>query len=356
MEAKDSKVLARKKRLGFGIGNGAAVVHLDPVVERLSFRTITGGTAEPTFLDEVDRGLSLPQKSLPSRFLYDEVGSKLFEAITELPEYYVTRIDESILERYAQEIVAAMDEGFAMVEFGSGSSRKTRLLIEAALARQGQLQYLPIDISGQHLRESSIQLLQQYSEMSIVALAAEYGVAVRSLPPTESSRLFLFLGSNIGNFDHDDAVAFLGKIRQQMGSRDRILIGVDLVKDPAVIELAYNDPAGVTAAFDKNILARINRELGGDFSLACFEHFAPWIPEQSRIEMRLVSKRRQSVTISSLKKTFHFEQGEYIHTENSHKYSEAKFAELCAEAGLRIERGWTDPKSWFSVMLLEPGS
>lgn len=301
----------------------------------------------------VAEGLSKPQKSLPCRLFYDADGSALFEQICTLPEYYLTRTEQSILDEFATDILGAVGSEISFVELGSGSSRKTRRLISAALARQSALHYTAIDISAHFLRESAAVLLTEYPRLRVTAIAAEYNHGIDAAPASSEPRLFLFLGSNIGNFDRPEAVAFLSRISNRMMPDDRLLVGIDLLKDRDVIERAYNDSAGVTAAFNGNILRRINTELGGDFDSRVFVHAAPFVEELARIEMRLVSARRQEVSIRALDRSYIFERGEYLHTENSHKYSLALFDQMSRLAGLRIAGVWQDTREWFAEVLLE---
>lgn len=304
--------------------------------------------------ETVYRGLSSTPKSLPPRLFYDHAGSELFEAITDLPEYYPTRTEAAILERYAAEIVERTGTGLTMVEFGAGSSRKTRLLIEAALSRQGSLEYVPIDISRAFLRESAEALLREYPDLRVTALAGEYFDAALAIPEASGPRLILFLGSNIGNLPHADAIEFLRRVRRAMRPGDRLLVGTDLVKDASTLEAAYDDAQGVTARFNLNLLARINRELGGGFDLKCFRHVAPWDAGQERIEMRLVSLADQRVRIEDLDWEFDLAEGEPIVTEWSQKYTAESFAALCAPAGLEVAARWTDERGWFAEWLLLP--
>ncbi|HVT13280.1 MAG TPA: L-histidine N(alpha)-methyltransferase [Fimbriimonadaceae bacterium] len=321
----------------------------------LRFIQVPPSHQEESLSVAVKRGLARRQKELPSRFFYDIDGSRLFERITRLPEYYLTRCETEILERYPGEIVAAGGADFQIVEFGSGSSEKTRLILRAAVERQDDVEYVPIDISSEFLRVSSEELLADVPGLRVTALAGDYLDALKRLPHHNGSRLFLFLGSTIGNFELDEAVAFLTCIRETMRPQDRLLVGVDLKKSPSIVEPAYNDAEGVTAQFNKNILVRINRELCGHFDLSLFEHHAPWIEERSRIEMRLVSKQDQIVAIDGLGESFTFREGEYIHTENSHKWSPMAFAAICHDAGLMVCHTWHDTKHWFALNLLQIG-
>jgi L-histidine N-alpha-methyltransferase len=326
---------------------------------RFEFITVPPSRPGQKLCAAVADGLRMPRKQLPCRFFYDEAGSELFERICDLPEYYPTRTERAILARHANDIIhaaceAGTDAPLTLIEFGSGSSCKTRLLIEAALDQQATTTYVPIDISGDFLRASCLNLLQDYPSLAVTGLAAEYSDALRVLPDHDGPRLFLFLGSNIGNFEQNEASAFLAGLRAGMMPNDRLLIGVDLVKDRGVLEAAYNDAAGVTGEFNKNLLRRINRELIADFDLDGFAHHAPFVQEHARIEMHLVSQREQTVNISELELSFDFAAGEIVHTENSHKYTMESFAHLCAPAGLEIQARWTDENDWFAELLLRP--
>ncbi len=302
--------------------------------------------------DAVAEGFQKTPKSIPALFFYDTPGSQLFEQICKLPEYYPTRTEYKILTKKGRDIIATVPGEVELVELGSGSSAKTRVLIDAILTNQPQLHYIPTDISTDFLLESSIALKNEYAPLSITAISAEHSDALRLLPEGGSqSRLFLFLGSNIGNFDPEEAIDFIGQIRRRMRPEDRLLIGFDLVKDHQVLFDAYNDKAGVTAEFNKNLLVRINRELSGGFKLDLFDHYAPFVEEHSRIEMRLISRCDQRVYVESLGQSFHFEEGEYIHTENSYKYTLEGFGSLCETAGMQMGEYWLDERGWFAVGL-----
>lgn len=323
-------------------------------MERLKFVDVRSEEASESFCQVVFEGLSRMPKQLPPRFFYDREGSDLFELITDLPEYYPTRTEQALLEAKAADILTQIGPGMTMIEFGSGSSRKTRILIEAALAREGTLHYVPIDISREFLRDCADTLLNDYPGMRITALAGEYFDAANALPCSDGPCLILFLGSNIGNLSHAEAGEFLARIRRGMRPQDRILVGVDQVKDVAVLEAAYNDAQGVTARFNLNLLARINRELDGHFDLSTFHHHAPYDAEKQRIEMRLISDRDQPVRVDYLETDFCFSEGEAIVTEYCQKYTAESFAALCEPVGLCVAAAWTDPNSWFTEYLLAP--
>jgi dimethylhistidine N-methyltransferase len=302
--------------------------------------------------DAIAEGFKRTPKSIPALFFYDTAGSQLFEQICKLPEYYPTRTEHKILTDYARDIISTVPGDVELVELGSGSASKTRVLIDAILTNQSHLHYIPTDISTDFLLESSIALKNEYGPLSITAIAAEHNDALRLLPEGGSqSRLFLFLGSNIGNFKPEAAINFIGQIRRRMRENDHLLIGFDLVKDRQVLFDAYNDKTGVTAEFNKNLLLRINRELDGDFDLNLFDHCAPFVEEHSRIEMRLISRCRQQVYVKHLGQRFDFEEGEYIHTENSYKYTLEGFGSLCEAAGMRMQKYWLDVRGWFAVGL-----
>lgn len=303
----------------------------------------------------VRAGLSRLPKALPSFLLYDREGSRLFEMITRLPEYYLTRCESEILSRSAPEILSPLlgaSDALSIVEFGSGSAEKTRVLIRAAVDSGFDLVYVPIDISAEFLEETASRLRLEFPELAVKPIAAEYGEAISMLAGGEGSRLFIFLGSNIGNFDPLPAKQFLASLCDHMGGEDRLLIGIDLAKDPSIIGPAYDDAEGVTAAFGKNILARINRELGGHFDLGLFDHRARYAVDRGRVEMYLASHVAQEVSIDDLAMTVSFEGGETIHTENSYKYTSGGLADIAFSAGLCVEREWRDEKGWFSDLVL----
>ena len=313
----------------------------------------TPAAYDAEFLAAVRSGLGARPKTLPCRYFYDLEGSLLFEEICELPEYYLTRAEDRILRERAGEIAAALPRVEELIELGSGSSRKTRRLLTAFLRRRPSLRSLPVDISREMLLQTAAALSREYPRLGITPVAGEYGDAMARLPgERKGPGLVLFLGSNLGNFDPDEAARFLRRIRGTMGGEDFALLGLDLQKDTAVLEAAYDDAAGVTARFNMNLLERINRELGGDFDLAAWEHRAVYDAARGRIEMHLVSRRSQLATVAG--ETYRFEAGETIHTESSYKYSLDGIRDLAAAAGLRLNRTWQDEDGLFSLNLLEP--
>lgn len=303
--------------------------------------------------ETVYEGLTQEPKRLPSYLFYNHRGSRLFEEITELPEYYLTRTELQILERSADDIVAHANPRFQIVEFGSGSSYKTRLLIEAAIRAQGSLTYIPIDISRDFLVLTVEQLLVEYPRLSVTAVAAEYRAGLANLPPSNESRLILFMGSNIGNMTDDEAADFLQCIAEQMRPDDRLLLGADKAKPSEIVEPAYNDAAGVTAKFNVNMLAALNRQIGTDFNLDAFRHHAPYLQEQGHVEMRLVATQDQKISAPDFPKPIDIKQDEFIVTEVSSKYTESRFLKLIDRAGLQLVHEWNDDNDWFTVAMLE---
>ena len=308
------------------------------------------------FAGDVRAGLTACPKRLPCLYFYDERGSRLFERICELPEYYLTRAERSILEAHADELADLLAGPVDLVDLGSGNSGKTRLVIEALLRCQGRLRFIPVDISSSMLQESSRALVEIYAGLEVLAVAGEYQDGLDYLE-TEGGppRLVLWLGSNVGNFTPREAVGFLRRLGAALRPGDALLIGIDLRKEPGVLVAAYDDAAGVTARFNLNLLARINGELGGRFDLDAFAHEARWNEAESRMEMHLRSRRRQRVEIAALGLEVRFSEGETIHTESSCKYSLEGIAELASDAGFAIERQWLDGGSRFSLSLLTRG-
>ncbi len=299
------------------------------------------------FLSAVLDGLGRPHKTLPCKFFYDETGSALFDAICDQPEYYPTRTELGILAAAASEIADLAGRGGALVEYGSGSSLKTRLLLDALVPAI----YMPIDISREHMLAACHTLAQDYPALHLMAVCADYTRPFR-LPPTASQnrRLAFFPGSSIGNFAPLEALRFLKQVAQQLSGGDGLLIGVDLKKDPAVLNAAYNDAAGVTAAFNLNLLTRCNRELDADFDLDGFAHRAFYNAAAGRVEMHIESQREQTATVAG--HAFTFAAGETIHTENSYKYEPDEFQRLAGQAGFELQRTWTDPGRLFGVRYL----
>ena len=320
---------------------------------RLVIHQSISSNDQSSFAQDVRAGLTATPKTLKPKYLYDALGSLLFEAICLLPEYYLTRAETEIFERRAAEIVAQLPTPITVVELGSGSSIKTRLLIEAILARQAKLSYQPIDISETILEQSARLLLENYPGLRIVAHAADYTRGVASIARRDGEKvLALFLGSNIGNYTPDEARELLRQIRGALRPGDGLLLGADLKKSRETLEAAYNDALCLTAAFSRNSLLRINRDLNADFDLEKFEHRAFFNEDQSRIEIHLVSLARQTVNIRGAEfqpaLRVEFQSGETIHTENSYKYDLEALAAMAAATGFTPSRVWFDSEKRFS--------
>lgn len=300
--------------------------------------------------EEVLSGLNSCPKKLPPKLFYDAHGSRLFEQITELPEYYLTRTERAIFEQYASEIVAQAGSNLTLIELGVGSASKTWLLLEALARRQLRVGFYPVDVSVEALNQAVSTLNGRIRNLRVHPIVADYS---RHMPllSAPGCKLVLFIGSSIGNFEPEEAVQFLKRVRGSLRPGDALLLGFDMVKSPDLLHAAYNDSQGVTAEFNKNVLARINRELGGQFNLEAFQHVSFFNPEQSRIEMHLQSHDSQMIWIRDLALTFSFAAGERIHTENSYKYTPASIATLLEESGFTWERTWTDNNHWFSTVL-----
>ena len=318
--------------------------------------------ASPAVLLQVDEqvaravrtGLCSQPKTLPPWLFYDEAGSQLFEQITELPEYYLTRTERAIFERHAAAIVehAAGGRRLRFTELGAGSAEKTRVLMKAALARQSGLIFEAVDVSPTALLVAQARIEREIPGVKVDLLDMDYtnGFKLCACDPGER-RLVLYIGSSIGNFEPDEAARILRKVRTQLNEGDSLLLGADLVKDEELLLDAYDDAAGVTAAFNKNMLVRLNRDLGADFDPALFDHRAVWNETMSRMEMHLESLTDQRVRFAALDWEVEFGEGETIHTENSYKYRPGDIEAMLKAAGFESAATWTDERGWFEVVL-----
>jgi dimethylhistidine N-methyltransferase len=309
-------------------------------------KTVTLGRHRDAFLADVLAGLSQRQKNLPCRWLYDHAGSELFEAITRLPEYYPARTESAILLANARAMAEFAGSGATLIEYGAGAGIKTETLLAALCTPQ---RYIPIDIAGDFLEQTVWRIRQRFPELQVEPVISDFLVDFElpaALP--DGRRLAFFPGSTIGNLDVEEASAFLQRVRRHVGPGGGAIIGFDLKKDLDTMLAAYDDAQGVTAQFNLNMLARINRELGGDFELSGFRHAARWNGAESAVEMHLVSRVAQTVTIDC--RTYEFEAGETIHTESSRKYSPEDVAALATANGWRVEQVWTDSRQWFGVV------
>ena len=308
---------------------------------------------------EVYRGLTAFPRTLSPWLFYDEEGSRLFEQITELPEYYLTRTERALFAAHADEIVsrAAGGRELTILELGAGTATKTGLLLSAAVRRQGSVAYYPIDVSASALDEARHHLEDELPGVTVHPRVGDYTEGLGQIDAAGTRKLVLYIGSSIGNFEPRAAAQLLADVRRELAPGDTLLIGADQAphagKSEAMLLAAYNDASGVTDAFNKNVLARINRELDADFDLVCFRHDARWNAAESRIEMHLESRVAQRVTIPALELEVWFAARETIHTENSYKFDDQRLLSLFARSGFRLLQQWKDRNEWFGVYLAE---
>jgi L-histidine Nalpha-methyltransferase len=313
------------------------------------------------FASDVARGLASKNKFLNSRYFYDKVGSQLFRHICLQPEYYLTRTEASILTKHVQVIAKLTGSNISIIELGSGSSSKTTILLSHLALQKKRIFYFPIDISSSTLIESAQRLKTQFPSVNIIGIPSEYNIGFEMAAKhiagdnkIADRKLVVFLGSSIGNFELAQAKSLLRILREKLDRSDFLLVGFDLQKEKSVLNAAYNDRAGITAKFNLNLLARVNRELGGNFDLGKFDHYAFYNDDKQRIEMHLLSKTDQHVYVDTLGKTFAFRKGETIHTENSYKYSLDQIAALAEDSGFLVKKNFMDKKKWFDLALFSP--
>jgi L-histidine Nalpha-methyltransferase len=322
--------------------------------KRLQFHSMDVQEHQHTFARDVAYGLAAPQKWLPPKYFYDERGSRLYEQICALPEYYPYRAELEILSTYATEIHAEIGH-LALVEFGSGSATKTRHLLSAYEWAGEPFRYCPVDISRAILWDTAAQLLQEYRHIEIRAMHADFAGQPEVIQAFQlEKKAVAFLGSSLGNFTPEESVEFLQRTAAIMGPEDVFLLGIDLKKSPAILLPAYDDAQGITAAFNLNVLQRINRELGGQFHLHSFEHLALYNDEQGRIEMHLRSRQAQRVTIAKIEQVASFSEDDTIHTESSYKYNVDEVRDLGYQANLVLRRTWFDARRYFLLALFRP--
>jgi L-histidine Nalpha-methyltransferase len=316
------------------------------------------------FRTDILKGLSNPiQKSIPSKYLYDSKGSYLFEQITLQPEYYPTRTENSILKEYSTNILHNISKDIILIEMGSGSSKKTKHLFDSILKKQDKLYYFPIDISFNFLDSVVNDLETKNHNILVKGIPSDYINGIKdcnnilfenNFKFDSFSRLIVFFGSSIGNFEVDEARDFLKAVRINMNDKDFLLVGFDMIKDESIIEPAYNDKAGFTAQFNLNLLTRMNRELGCNFDVGGYVHYAFFNKKKDRIEMHLKSKSDQEFRVPGSSKIFKISHGETIHTESSYKYSKEKIQELAIRSGFSLEKVFSDKNNWFNLVMLKP--
>jgi L-histidine N-alpha-methyltransferase len=324
------------------------------------FQTFEGKSLAPldtreALIDEVWRGLLKRPRSLVPWMLYDAEGSRLFECITTLPEYYPTRTERDLLASYAEEIITASGSDYfrpmRLLELGAGTATKTGILLEAATRLRVEVIYFPVDVSSDALDAACDSISCLLPDVQLEPMVANYVTHPPKLERFEGTTLAMYIGSSIGNFSPEEARTILRNLRSQLRAGDALLLGTDMVKDEATLVRAYDDKNGVTAAFNSNVLHRLNRELGADFDTGCFRHRARWNHVESRIEMHLESTRDQSVNIPAAQLSVQFAALETIHTESSYKFTQKTLGALLSDAGFAVEQTWTDPRQWYALTL-----
>lgn len=319
--------------------------------DRFTLFTVENGRSKNSFAEDVICGLTSNPKTLPPKYFYDNAGSELFEKICSTPEYYVTRTEASILKEKSESIAGANKGKTLIVELGSGSSIKTRYILNAFIKQNSSVKYVPIDVS-EILIQSGNGLLNELEGLTVTGIIGEYEESIEAATEIfPQPKIILFLGSSIGNFDLPHAEEFLGKVSSSMRKGDSLLIGFDLVKSEQILNAAYNDSEGVTAEFNMNLLRRINREFGSEVNLENFEHKAFFNPNESRIEMHLYSKCDHSFTLNGSGE-IRFSKGDSIHTENSYKFTDEMIRKLANSAGLTISESWKDENNYFELCLM----
>lgn len=319
-------------------------------------RKTDGSQDRAAFAKDVAEGLSQHPKKLSSRYFYDATGSRLFQEIMALPEYYLTRAEFSLIRQHRSAMAKAFAAGgfFHLVDLGAGDAMKTKLLLQELVSQEKPFDYVPMDISGAAMKELSKNLQQEHPDMHVQAVVAEYVTGLQWLEQHLTERkVVLFLGSNIGNFEREEGLEFVSQIRQHLHPGDLFLLGVDLSKDPDTILAAYNDASGITAAFNLNLLDRINRELGGNFDLDAFKHFALYDPQLGVMKSFLVSQRAQEVYLEATQTRYTFAAWEAVHTENSHKYTLQQAKEMGSTAGFELVTSYLDAEGHFADMLFK---
>ena len=320
--------------------------------ERLSYYEPSGNKSQKTFAQELSISIRQKQKAINPKFFYDQKGSQLFEKICVLPEYYLTRTEISILKQIDGKLQSYLDGNFRLVELGSGSSQKTRLLIDMLTRLQKHVEYFPIDIS-KILKSSSTALQSDYKKLHITGIIDNYENGLEFVKNYDDMKnLIVFLGSSFGNFDPENGIRFLQKINSSMKKDDLFLVGLDLVKDKNVLRQAYNDSQGITAQFNLNVLSRINSELGGNFDTSKFVHHAVYNENQNKIELYLRSLSKQTVEIPNADLMLEIDEDELIHTENSHKYTISQIKQMFTITGYQIKDMWNDDNRYYSLVLL----
>jgi len=326
-----------------------------PMEPRLNCQKVAPARGVPSLLEDVKEGLLNEPRQLPAKYFYDDHGSQLFDKICETKEYYPTRTEDSLLQDSAEAIIKHCQPEH-LVELGSGTSRKTRRLFDACETHNCQVKYWPFDICEEIVKDASESLQDEYHWLDVNGLVGDYNAGLKHLPDFAGRSLYVFLGGTIGNFDHKEGVEFLTELRQSMSENDMLLIGADRIKDTEILNAAYNDKQGVTAAFNLNLLNVLNREVEADFDSDKFKHHAFFNQDKSRIEMHLIAKEQQTVKLQALEEEIQFEEGDSILTEISRKFTHTSLQEMLKEAGFILSKHFSPDNNYFSLVLAKPAT
>jgi len=322
---------------------------------RMNCQKVTPARDVPSLLDDVKKGLLQEPRRLPAKYFYDDHGSRLFDMICDTQEYYPTRTEDALLQSAAEDIIGHCQPQH-LVELGSGTSRKTRRLFDACEEHGCQVIYWPFDVCEEMVKGASESLVDEYRWLDVNGLVGDYNAGLEHLPELAGRSLYVFLGGTIGNFEHDEGVAFLSELRQSMSENDMLLMGADRIKDEDVLNAAYNDREGVTAAFNLNLLNVLNREVEADFNSAKFRHHAFFNKDESRIEMHLIATEQQTVNLQALEEQIQFDEGDSILTEISRKFTHASLSDMLQEAGFALDKHFSPDDNYFSLVLATPSA
>jgi len=323
--------------------------------QRLNCQKVLPARSVPSLLDDVKKGLLEEPRRLPAKYFYDDHGSQLFDRICDTQEYYPTRTEDALLESVAKDIISHCQPEH-LVELGSGTSRKTRRLFDACEEHKCEVEYWPFDVCEEIVKGASESLVDEYHWLNVNGLVGDYNAGLDNLPELPGSSLYVFLGGTIGNFEHDEGVAFLSELRKSMSNDDTLLIGADRIKDVEVLNAAYNDKEGVTAAFNLNLLNVLNREVSADFDSDKFKHHAFFNQDKSQIEMHLIATEPQTVKLQDLEEEIEFAEGDSILTEISRKFTHSSLSEMLKEAGFVLSKHFSPDNNYFSLVLATPST
>ncbi|MCK4742608.1 MAG: L-histidine N(alpha)-methyltransferase [Sulfuriflexus sp.] len=330
-----------------------SIAKAEQMEPRLNCQKVLPTRSVPSLLDDVKQGLLQVPRRLPAKYFYDEHGSQLFDKICDTHEYYPTRTEDSLLENAAEDIIKHCQPAH-LVELGSGTSRKTRRLFDACEKHDHQVKYWPFDVCEEMVKKASESLVDEYHWLDVNGLVGDYNAGLKHLPELPGRSLYVFLGGTIGNFAHDEGVAFLSELRQSMSADDMLLMGADRIKDEGILNSAYNDKEGITAAFNLNLLNVLNKEVEADFDSEKFKHHAFFNQDESQIEMHLIATEQQTVKLQALETEILFEEGDSILTEISRKFTQTSLSNMLKEAGFALTKHFSPENNYFSLVLASP--